>query len=550
MTATIERVPARAPSGGAGADPWAGTAGLLRLYLRLDRVRVAVWTLAVGVPVAGSVASLEATYPTAESLQARAALLSNPSAVMMTGPAFALDDYTFGAMVANELSLYLLVTLAIMSVLLVVRHTRAEEESGRLEVLRALPVGRFAPATAALATVALANLVVGAAITAALVGTGMEAPSSLALGVAAALTGLVFGAVAAVTAQLTEHSRAASGTALGALAVAFLVRGVGDVVDPQGSWLSWLSPLAWAQQTRLYVDLRWWPLALSAAATVVLLVLAVVLAQRRDLGAGLRAPRPGPATASAALLSPAGLARRLLSGSFLGWTLGMFFFAVAFGALADSLEGMVDDIPDLGQWMTVDLADLTTSFAAVMLSFLALAPVAWAVAGVLRLRAEEEAGRVEAMTVTGSSRPGLLGGWLAVVAAASVAMLVVIGLGVGLGTAAATGEVAWIGRLTVASLVYVPATLLVAAVAVALYGLVPRVAGLSWVLVVWVALALFLGSLLDLPGWAMDLSPLTHTPLVPSEDLRAAPLLVMLATAAALVAAGFAGLRRRDVVPG
>jgi ABC-2 type transport system permease protein len=103
-----------------------------------------------------------------------------------------------------------------------------------------------------------------------------------------------------------------------------------------------------------------------------------------------------------------------------------------------------------------------------MLSFLALVPVAWAVAGVLRLRAEEEAGRSEAMTVTGSSRPGLLGGWLAVVGAASVAMLVVLGLDVGLGMTAATGDAGWIGRLTVASLAYVPATLLVAAVAAAL----------------------------------------------------------------------------------
>jgi ABC-2 type transport system permease protein len=228
----------------------------------------------------------------------------------------------------------------------------------------------------------------------------------------------------------------------------------------------------------------------------------------------------------------------------------MFFFAVAFGALADSLEGMIDDIPDLGEWMVVDVSDLTTSFAAVMLSFLAVAPLAFAVAGVLRLRAEEEAGRVEAMTVTGSSRPGLLGGWLVVVAATSAAMLVVLGLGVGLGMAAATGEAGWIGRLAAASLAYVPATLLVAAVAVALYGLAPRAAGLAWVLVVWVALALFLGSLLDLPDWAMDLSPLTHTPLVPSEDLQARPLLVMLGAAAALVAAGFAGFRRRDVVSG
>src|SRR5690606_40840324 len=113
-----------------------------------------------------------------------------------------------------------------------------------------------------------------------------------------------------VTAQLTERARAASGTAMAVLGAAFVVRGIGDVLEPTGSWLSWFSPIAWAQQTRLYVDLRWWPLALSAALTAGLLVVAVLLTQRRDLGAGLRPARPGPATAGTSLLSASGLARR------------------------------------------------------------------------------------------------------------------------------------------------------------------------------------------------------------------------------------------------
>jgi ABC-2 type transport system permease protein len=308
-----------------------------------------------------------------------------------------------------------------------------------------------------------------------------------------------------------------------------------------------LSPLAWAQQTRLYVDLRWWPLLVSAAATVVLLTAAIFLAQRRDLGAGIRQGKAGPASASPALLSPAGLARRLLNGSFLAWAIGTFVFAVAFGALADSLEAMIDDIPELAEWISVDLADLTSGFASAMLSFLAIGPVIYPVAAVLRLRSEEEAGRIEAMVVTGSSRPALLGGWLAVVAAQTVVITAGAGLGVGLGVSAVTGEGSWIGQLTLASLAYLPAALLVAAVAVALYGAMPRTAGLSWVLVVWVAGTLFLGELLNLPDWAMDLSPVSHVPAVPNEDLAAAPLIVMGLAAVVIVAVGIAGFRRRDI---
>ncbi len=530
-----------------GPEPFAGTGALLRLFLRISRRQIVIWALAFLALVASSVVALEETYPDAAALQARAALMDNPGAVLMTGPAFALDDYTFGAMVANELSLWVLLPAAIMSVLLAVRHTRAEEESGRLEMLRSLPVGRFAPAVAAMLTVAIADVAVGLALTGALVGTGMEGADSVAFGVATTLTGLVFGAVAAVTAQLTEHARTASATAMGAVAVAFLVRGVGDVIDRQGSWLSWLSPFAWAQQTRLYVDLRWWPLLVPVLTTAVLLAVAVVLAHRRDLGAGLLAARPGPAAASRGLLSPVGLARRLLTGTFVGWAVGLLLFAIAFGSLANALDGMVEDIPDIGEWIALDLDDLTRSFAAVMLSFLAIGPAALSVWGVLQLRGEERAGRVEGVLVSGASRTRLLGGWLAVVAVGAVCTQVLLGLGVGLGVAAATREAAWVPDLTAASLAYLPAVLVFAALAVALYGVAPRLASVAWALVVWASVVVFLGDLLGLPAAARDVSPLAHTPLVPGVDVAAAPLVVMGGLAVLLIAVGLVGLGRRDV---
>ena len=79
---------------------------------------------------------------------------------------------------------------------------------------------------------------------------------------------MVFGAVAAVTAQLWRQARTATGAAMGALALAALVRGVGDVIDNSGSALCWFSPIAWAQQMRAFVDLRWWPFALLVVLAV------------------------------------------------------------------------------------------------------------------------------------------------------------------------------------------------------------------------------------------------------------------------------------------
>lgn len=527
--------------------PLTGSSALMRLNLRLDRIRILIWALAVGLGVWSSVVALQEAFPTEESVQARGALLGNPATIMMTGPAFGVDDYTFGAMVANELSLYVFLAVAIMSVLLTVRHTRADEESGRLELIRAQPVGRFAPATASVVTVAMANLLVGAATTLGLLVSEMGTASSLAFGTATTLTGLVFAALATVLAQLSESTGGVTGMGMAAVALAYLIRGVGDVINNQGSWLSWFSPFAWAQQTRLYVDLRWWPLLVAAGAVVVLYVAALALARRRDLGAGLRPVRRGPATAAGALLAPAGLAERLLRGSLIAWGIGSFFFAVVMGALASELDSFLEDAPGFADWLALEQTNLTAQFAGIILSFVLIAPVIVGVAGVLRLKSEEEAGRTEQVLTAGTARLPYLGGWLATVAVQISVLAAFGGVGVGLGVAAGTTESSWIAEMTVAALVFIPAILLIAAFAVALYGLLPRASGLAWLLVVWVALVLFLGELLGLPDWAMNFSPFAHTPSVPAESAEAAPLLIMTGLVVVLVALGLAGFRTRNL---
>jgi len=532
------------------ASPLTGLGSLVRLYGRISRRTILIWTLAALVLVPATIVTMEEAYPDQGALDARAMLLDNPSAVMMTGPFFAAEQYTFWAMVANELFLYVLIPAAIMSVLLTVRHTRAEEEAGRLEMTRALPTDRLAPAVAALVIVTIANLAFGTAITVGAVAMGGELAGGLALGFATALTGMVFAGLAAVTAQLTEHAGTASGLALGLLALAFMVRGIGDVIERQGSWLSWLSPLAWAQQTRVFVDLRWWPLLVSLAAVIALLVLAGVLSRRRDVGAGLRPATRGRRAASAALLAPGGIARRLVTGSMIAWGIGLFLFAIAFGSLASSLTDFVEEMPAIQDFAPIALEDLTGSFSAFVLTMLSIGPVALIASGVLRMRTEETAGRLAGALLAGTSRTRLAAMWFLVVLLEVALMQVLLGLGVGLGVWAATDDTAWIGDMTLAALAYLPAIALYGAFALALYGLHLRATGLAWLLVIYTALVTFLGDMLGLPDWAKDVSPLGHVPQLPSADLEGGPLLVMGLVAVALVAVGLLGLRRRDLAAG
>ena len=65
------------------------------------------------------------------------------------------------------------IAVAVLALFLVVRHTRTEEETGRLELLGATVVGRQAPLTAALLVTAGACLVAGVGTTLGLIAVGL-----------------------------------------------------------------------------------------------------------------------------------------------------------------------------------------------------------------------------------------------------------------------------------------------------------------------------------------------------------------------------------------
>ncbi|NEE33891.1 ABC transporter permease, partial [Streptomyces sp. SID7982] len=186
----------------AGTGPLTGTGTLLRLALRRDRLLIPLWLLGIGGLLAAGPPGLAALYSTAtERAQAATSMSGNSSLRALYGPV--LGD-SLGALVVWRYGVVAAVLTAVLSLLLVVRHTRDEEESGRQEMLSAAVVGRRAPLTAALLTAVTANLAVALVATAALAGEGLR--GALAHGLALGATGLLFAAVAATTAQLTGNA--------------------------------------------------------------------------------------------------------------------------------------------------------------------------------------------------------------------------------------------------------------------------------------------------------------------------------------------------------
>ena len=526
------------------AGEFAGTGQMLRLYLRRDRVVAPLWSLLIGLMPALQIVSIKDIYTTGEQLDNFAATTAaSPALIAMYGPVFSSALGSIGTWKAG--AMYAMIAIA--AVLTVIRHTRVEEETGRAELVGATSIGRFAGLTGALLLTYGASVVAGIACAASLMATDLPVAGSVAFGAALAASGVAWGAVAAVAAQVSTGARLARGIALGALGAAFAVRAVGDAGN---GVLSWFSPLGWCLQIRPFADERWWVLVLLAALAVGATLLAYRLLRTRDIGAGLLAERPGPAVAGTALSGPVGLAWRLQRGSLIAWTTGFALYGLLIGGAVNSIGGMLGDSGTLQDVVTSlgGSADLEKSFIAYAVTMLAAAAAAYSVSAVLRLHEEENSGRAETVLAAAVGRVRYASSHLLFAIGGPAVALLAAGLAIGIVWGATDGDLPGkVGESMGAVAVQLPAVWVITAVAMLLFGALPKYAALAWGVLSAMIVIFLLGSLGSFPQWILDLVPFIHPPKLPGAAFDIVPIAYLIALAGAGILLGLMAFRRRDL---
>jgi len=525
--------------------PMAGFVHLFRFMARRDRLRAPVWAVSIVGLIAASVASVVGLYDTQAELQQYADLARADAALKaIAGPGYGLENPTKGAVVMNEILLYSFIGIALMCIFLIIRHTRAEEETDRAELVRAAAVGRLATLSAACVWVAIIDTVVALGIVASLLAFGLSATGTVAFGLVSWGIGLVFIGVAATTAQVASSARAATAAAGGVLGASFILRAVGDLGT---GWMTWLSPLGWAQSVRAFADERWWVLVPIGLTAFGLVGSGVVLSSRLDLGAGLLRQRPGPAEGSAGLATPLAMATRLQRTSLISWTCGVGLIGFFFGIVADQADALLENEAIAELYDQAGAGTPTEAFLATTVLIVALIASGFTVSAVLRLRTEESAGRAAAVMATPVSRYRWVSSYLIVSVIGTVVVMAVSGLAIAIGYGLQLGDTDLLLPVLGAALAIVPALLVLAALAVALIGLHPRLASLAWLGVVVSCTVGLLAETLDLPQWFRNLSPFEHVPALPAASLDIVPLLVLLLVALVVTLGGMVAMHRRDV---
>jgi len=523
------------------------TLNLARFILRRERISLLIWIISIVSFIAMMPIIYEGMYPTEADLQSAMLMMDNPAFIALLGPNQGV--YTIGALFTQEILLITIIIVAIMNILFGIRHTRTDEELGRLEMIRSLPVGRLANLSAtllvSLATNATIAILVGFGLLAT-GGEGIDLASSLLFGAVLGVSGLLFASITALFAQLTNSSRSAKGYAFTFLLVAYIIRAVGDVGN---ELLSHISPLGLVLKTEAYVNNYWWPLGVILIQAIMITLIAFYLNILRDLGAGFLAEKAGPKSASIFLKSPLGLSWRLLKNMIFAWTIGSLIIGFSFGAILGEAKTHLagNEVLQTLLGSTNHDASLIEQFIPFLILLIAIIIAIPLVFVILKLKSEEKHNLTEHLFGRAVSKIQVITGYLFIAIASSIIFCLTVATGFWLGGLISLDEPINFTTFLSATLILLPALWIKIGFAVFLLGWLPKLTNIAILYLGYSSFVAFFGLMLNLPQWLMQLSPFEHIPGLPVDKMNWQSVIVVTFIALVLTVTGVVGYQKRDI---
>lgn len=528
-------------------NTFAGTRPLLTVSVRQDARNIAPWVGLISALSASSILAYAWIFTDAADRAALATSLgANPALSLIFGPARDLmTPEGFNAWRAGGLGVLF---AGVMAILIVVRNSRAAEDSGQAELLASGVMGRHSRLAVALAMAFGASIALGVVSFLVTIACGASIASTLMLSATFTCSGLMFAAVAAVAVQIGADARTASSMSIAVLGTLYIVRGYLDSVSAP-SWTNWVTPFGWLSETRPASGNHPAPLLLCIALTAVLTVAAFWLQERRDFGQGLISPRPGPARATLAG-NVWGLTFKLHRGSLIAWGIAFAALGFVFGDMSTSIGDLIASNPAMADVLAAGETGqgaVTFAFIATILQITGIIAAILGVQIALRIYGEEIEYRVEPLLATGLRRSVYLASNVVLAMAATLIALLLAGTTLGVVASSSDTGVS-MGDAVSQALATVPAIWLLTALAFAAVGAAPTLRLIAWFGVIATFGITLLGPTFNLPDWALNLSPLRHVPNVTAASPEWSGLVWLLAIVAALLAVAFTGYRRRNIL--
>lgn len=521
---------------------------LIKFIIRRERVISIIWLLSFvifSIIIAGAYTQL---FTSEEERMVMVVTMQNPMMIALMGPPYALNNFTTGVMFASELLLMTALVVVLMNIFFVTRHTRSDEEAGRVEVIRSLPVGRSANLGATLMTAFILNFIL-----AILMGLGliilniesMNAAGSFAYGAALGVVGFFFAAVTAVFAQLSHNPRGTIGYSIIFMFICYLTRAYGDIKD---NFLSYISPFGLIIKTEVYHLNKIWPLIVVFIFSLPLILLAFYLNAKRDLGQGIISAKKGKEKANFMLKSSFGFTFSLLKNSIIVWAISLVIFGAMYGSVMGDMDtyiGNIDIFKDLLQgtqgYSAVEM------FLSILMSVLAMFATIPILSVVFKLANEEKAGRVEVILSKPLSRNKQFTNYLIITLIISILMPFLSIFGLWGASYLVVDPAPSFISLFKAMMVYLPAIWMLIGIAFLVIGLAPKYTNVVWIYLGFSFFAVYLGSLLKLSDWFVKLSPFGWIPQLPIDSINWWVLIIIILISTGLILLGYIFYNKRDI---
>ncbi|PTJ61141.1 ABC transporter permease [Mammaliicoccus sciuri] len=523
-----------------------GVGQLTLFYLKTHKWKMLFWILGIVVLTVIIPPTFKSMYPHQSDMQPIVETSKNPAMEAMLGPG-QFEHVSVGVLFTHEMLLFTSILVAIMSILLVSKSTRGDESAGRIEMIRALPVGKVSPLISALIEMIIVNIMITILIMNILPLMNINSvdwQGSIVYAVSLGSIGILFGMMTAIFSQLTETSSSVTGYSITVLLLSYLVRAVGDVINED---ISMVSPLGWITRTFAYSENNWWPIVITLITAIIFLMIAMILYFRRDIESGLLPSKPGKRTAHKIWLYPLGLQLKLYKVGLISWAIGMFVFGASYGSIFGELDDFIKDNEMLQQMVSGKSDHYIEAFLPTLMIIMAIVSTIPALISLYKIKNEIDTHRIELIMSRPISRIKLLSSYLVVSLFNAIFMIFIAAFGLYVAQTSVLHDPFSFWTIIKSGIVHIPAIISFVALGVVLLGWFNKGHFIVYLYLTYTFFVVYLGQLLNIKDWLKDITPFHHIPEIPVEDMNYSGISILIILSVVLIIIGFIGFKRKDI---
>lgn len=521
------------------------TNNYLKFLFKRERKYLIVFLFMIVILVLSQALSFADLYSSLSERTSGAVTMDNPAMIAIMGPVYKHDgEFTLGALMSNQTILFTALITAIANIILVVRNTRSDEESGRTELLRSKPIGRITNYSSLLITTITMNFLIFLFLSSGLYTlkiTSMDMNGSLLYGCVVAVFGLFISCLAMFFSNLFESSRTVYVYSFLSLGVFYLIRAIGDIGH---SDLSLLSPLGWVVRSQVYTDNNWFFSIILIISSFILVVLALYISYFRDMGDSLLKIERKKNRSSILLKTPSGLFMKLIKKSFFGWIIFSVCLGISYGYLLNDVESFMKTIAYLSPNGNKELIKQFISVIFPLLTvIIGVIPV---ILIVNRAVDEERSGRLEIIYSKKIYKRYPLASVTGIAIVQSICNQFVFSISFWLsGQSVLNFELSY-KMIFISAMMFVSAILIFISLSVFLIAFFPKFSKGIWLYYVYTLFVMLLGNTLKLPEIFKKLSPFEWLSNYPVDQINAGTFLMLIVIGLVIILLSLLGYSNRD----